>query len=107
MSPGIFTTGIDITVVLDNPSPVSVNLENFDLIAYYQGSYLSRIVLQDPWIISGSQTVDLEMSVSTISLQNLGLLVKLLTGDDIEVLIEAKHEFDPENIFRFYLITTL
>ena len=93
--------------MLDNPSPVSVNLENFELIAFYQGSYLSHINLHDPWIVPGSQTVDLDMSVSTISLQNLGLLVKLLTGSDIDVLIEAKHEFDPENIFRFYLITTL
>jgi len=105
--PDLFNTDIDISALLSNPTPVTMNLANFRLSAYYQGSFLSDIALSDPWIIPGNQTVDLEMTVPTISLRNLGLLWKLLTNGEIDILIEGKHVFDGDNVIRFFLTTTI
>jgi len=107
LNPGLFTTKLAITASLENPTPISIDLSNFQLTSFYQGSYLGNIVLLDPWIVPGVQTIDLEMTVSTISLQNLGLFLKLVSGSEIELLIEGKHEFDQNNVLRFYLTTTI
>jgi len=107
VSPGLFTTHIDITASLNNPTPIRMDISLFDLSAYYQGNYLSGINVSDPWIVPGNQSIDLDMSISTISLQNLGLLFKLLSGSDIDILIEGKHVFDETNVLRFYLTATI
>ena len=107
VSPGLFTTIIDATAHIMNPTPVTMNLAPFQLTAYYQGNHLGDIALSYPWIIPGNQTIDITMTVSTLRLQNIGLLAKLLIGSPIELVIEAKHVFDPENVFSVTITTTI
>lgn len=104
---GLFQTSIEAIALVNNPTPVQADLSNFEFNAYYQGNYLGRLDLGGTVIVTGEQTIGIFLTVSTISLQNIGLLTRLLTGDEVEILVEGVHEFDSGNVLRFYLVTTV
>ncbi len=104
---GLFQTSIEAVAVVNNPTPVEADLSNFQLNAYYQGYHLGRLDLDNPVLVTGEQTIGIYLTVSTISLHNIGLLARLLAGDEVEILVEGVHEFDSENVLRFYLVTTV
>jgi len=104
---GLFMSKIDVDTMVENDSPISADISSFEFTAYYQGQYLGPVEFDDPHIIPGSEEKRLTLEVSTITLQNLGILTKLTLGSPVEILIEGKRVFDVENTLEFYLTVTL
>ncbi len=104
---GLFTSQISADVLIENPSPIDADLGTFEFSAYYQGTYLGPIEFDNPHIYPGDQDRTITLTVSTLSLQNLGLLANIALGSPIELLIEGKRVFDPENTLEFSMTVTL
>jgi len=47
--------------------------------------------------------MEFSLSITTISLQNLELISKLIAGDPIEMVIRGSHDFNAGHVLEFYL----
>ena len=100
---GLFSSRVSIRAHLENTAPLTVNLRDFDFSVYYQGSRLGSLSFSDPVVVPGNQSLSLSLTVSTISLQNLGILTRLALGQPIELVVKGEKIFNSENALRFYI----
>lgn len=101
---GLFQSSLEISAVVNNPSPISVDLSIFEFSAYYKGQYVGDIIFTNPWIVQGQQNVNIFLDINYFYIiTTMPELLSVIIGGGAEFLIQGKLVFDQDNILIFYL----
>jgi len=104
---GLFYSTVSVTALVDNPGVVTADISRFHLDVYQQGELIGQGFLPEATIVPGLQTLRLDLTVTTLSLDTLGLFGQLVLGSQVDLVIEAHREFDADHSLRLSLAVTL
>jgi len=98
------TVVFEITAELVNPSPVSLDLAEFEFKALYDGVAIGAIEFGDVALLAtGTQTHVLKLEISGFTTEAAELFGSYLDGEDVELTVAGSHAFPGSEELEFIL----
>jgi len=104
VSLGLFSSTVQITAQVTNPSRITANISDFEFTAFRNHDRFGDLDLLETTIVPGSQGLTVYLTIGTLSILGIGdIVLGLVLGSGVELVIEGKREFDKDHALKFYV----
>ncbi|MCK4614134.1 MAG: DUF3712 domain-containing protein, partial [Thermoplasmata archaeon] len=89
----------EIMADVENPSPISLNLTDFEFQAVYKGANIGEIYFLTPTaLVPGNNTLVLRMEIDSYTSEAARLFSRYLQGETVELKVKGEHVFSSERL---------